>query len=80
MDGSEITRFLQAGATSLVLQSQDDVALHVKGYRRMRADLVFDAADARRDLGYAPLRFEPGPGMFSGTGELPQELPAGANR
>lgn len=40
MDGSEITRFLQAGATSPVLQSQDDVALHVKGYKRMRADLV----------------------------------------
>ena len=47
---------------------------------RMRADLVFDAAAARRDLGYAPRQFEPGPGMFSGTGERPQELPAGATR
>lgn len=32
---------------------------------RMRADLVFDAADARRELGYAPRPFEPAPGMFS---------------
>ncbi|MDQ3269895.1 MAG: nucleoside-diphosphate sugar epimerase, partial [Pseudomonadota bacterium] len=32
--------------------------------RRMREDLVFDAAPARRDLGYSPRRFEPDAAMF----------------
>jgi len=40
---------------------------------RMREDLVFDAAPARRDFGYAPRAFEPVAGMF-GTGQ------AGAGR
>ncbi|HVI60382.1 MAG TPA: NAD-dependent epimerase/dehydratase family protein [Luteimonas sp.] len=31
---------------------------------RMREDLVFDAAPARRDFGYAPRRFAPEAGMF----------------
>lgn len=31
---------------------------------RMREDLVFDAAPARRDFGYAPRRFAPVAGMF----------------
>ena len=31
---------------------------------RLREDLVFDAAPARRDFGYAPRRFEPSAGMF----------------
>jgi len=32
--------------------------------RRMRSDLVFDAAPAQRDLGYAPRLFRPSAGMF----------------
>lgn len=32
---------------------------------RMRSDLVFDAAPARRDFGYAPRRFQPTAEMFS---------------
>lgn len=36
---------------------------------RMRADLVFDDAAARRELGYAPRLFAPVPGMFSPPGE-----------
>ena len=32
--------------------------------RRMRSDLVFDAAPARRDLGYAPRQFRPSADMF----------------
>lgn len=32
--------------------------------QRMRADLLFDDAPARRDLGYAPRPFRPTPGMF----------------
>lgn len=31
---------------------------------RMRQDLVFDSRPAMRDLGYAPRRFDPGPGTF----------------
>jgi hypothetical protein len=31
---------------------------------RLREDLVFDAAPARRDFGYEPRRFEPSAGMF----------------
>ncbi|HEY1142204.1 MAG TPA: nucleoside-diphosphate sugar epimerase, partial [Lysobacter sp.] len=32
--------------------------------QRMRADLVFDDAPARRDLGYAPRMFRPNARMF----------------
>jgi nucleoside-diphosphate-sugar epimerase len=35
---------------------------------RMREDLVFDAADARRELGYAPRPFAPDRGMFGVDG------------
>lgn len=33
--------------------------------RRMRSDLVFDSADARRDFGYAPRPFRPTAAMFA---------------
>ncbi len=36
--------------------------------RRMRSDLVFDAADARRDFGYAPRPFRPTAAMFAAAG------------
>ena len=42
--------------------------------QRMRADLVFDDAPARRDLGYAPRGFRPTAGMFEPR-EEPEELP-----
>lgn len=38
--------------------------------RRMRADLVFDDAPARRDLGYAPRRFVPTARMFEAREEI----------
>lgn len=38
--------------------------LGVQAVRRMREDLVFDAAPAARDFGYAPRGFQPLPGMF----------------
>jgi nucleoside-diphosphate-sugar epimerase len=42
--------------------------------QRMRADLVFDDAPARRDLGYAPRAFRPTARMFEPR-EEPEELP-----
>jgi nucleoside-diphosphate-sugar epimerase len=36
--------------------------------QRMRSDLVFDDADARRDFGYAPRRFRPTAAMFAAAG------------
>jgi nucleoside-diphosphate-sugar epimerase len=38
--------------------------------QRMRSDLVFDAAPARRDLGYAPRAFRPAARMFDARGEI----------
>ncbi len=38
--------------------------------QRMRSDLVFDDAPARRDLGYAPRRFAPTARMFDARAEI----------
>ncbi|MFC0676835.1 NAD-dependent epimerase/dehydratase family protein [Lysobacter korlensis] len=38
--------------------------LDLQAVARMRSDLVFDAAPAQRDLGYAPRMFRPTPEMF----------------
>jgi nucleoside-diphosphate-sugar epimerase len=38
--------------------------------QRMRSDLVFDAAPAQRDLGYAPRTFHPAARMFEARDEL----------